>query len=157
LTPEALAAGPAPGFRFVELPMSALDFGGDTIATSKVCRLGRDENLNIGHMLELRIFANRLQQDNTLVEVYAPLGNSVCVADFYPHPYQFVGGTVRIKWKLNEMGFPSDTDFSTFVPFYVDDEGNYFEMPHEWEHGYDKLLVYTDHFSRYIIGQRVNG
>lgn len=155
LTPEMLAAGPAPGYRFVQIP-SALDYGGDTVATSKVCRRGRDENLNISHMLELRIYAGCLQQDNTLVTVIAPLGPRVAVADLYPHPYQF-NSTVRIKWKLNEMGFPAGTDFSTFVPFYVDDNGNYIEMPHEWENGYDKLLVYTDHFSRYIIGAPSGG
>lgn len=154
LTPEMLAAGPKPGYRFVQIPDGALDYGGDTVATSRVCRSDRDENVSIGHMLELRIYAGCLQQNNTLVTVIAPLGTHVAVADFYPHPYQFTS-TVRIKWKLSEMGFPAGTDFSTFVPFYVDSYGNYVEMPHEWEHGYDNLLVYTDHFSRYIIGQRV--
>jgi hypothetical protein len=87
-----------------------------------------------------------------LIQIIAPSG-CLAVADFYPHPYQF-NGPVEIIWLVGAMGLPRDFDYSTLVPFYVTDAGEYIEMPHEWRGDYRQLVVTTDHFSRYIVGQR---
>lgn len=154
LTAEMLAAGPAPGFRFLALPATALDDGCDSASAEQFCDRGHDRNVKIDHFVEIKIFKNRMQSEET-VRIVAP-ATCYAVADFYPHPYQFTG-TVRIKWKIKDMGFPDDFDFSTLVPYYVTDSGEYLEMPHEWHGNYDELLVWTDHFSRYIVGQRAGG
>jgi hypothetical protein len=149
ITEQMLAEGPAPGYRYVMPRNSALDT--DSLMKSERCRRNNHKDVKINHLVKIRVDQERVPQDTT-VTIVAPLGYAM-VADFYPHPLQFTGSVV-ITWDIKAFDLPDDFDFESLVPLYVDDDGNAVEMPHEWNHGWDNLLVHTDHFSRYIIAQR---
>lgn len=157
LTPEMLAAGPAPGYRFLQLPNDrTMDSPPpcDSLSDEGLAGPRHDKTLKIDHLVEVKIRKENMPQDAT-IRVIAPIA-CYTVIDCYPHPFQF-NGMVEIKWKIKDLDLPNDFDFESLVPLYVTDDGQYVEVAHEWQGNYDKLLVWTDHFSRYIIAQRVGG
>ncbi|MBU0508741.1 hypothetical protein KKH27_07895 [bacterium] len=159
LTDEVLANGPAPGFSFLPInvldPSGSLDAGNrcDSMADCRWVERRKGKNLKIDHLVEVKIERDQLPQD-TMVTVIAPVG-CWAVIDCYPHPLQF-SGMVEIKWKVNELNLPDDFDYSTLVPWYINDNGEFVPVEHEWRGNYHELIVRTNHFSRYIIGQRVD-
>ncbi len=156
LTDELLAAGPAPGYRFLNLANSALDDNEcDSLIVSRMVRtMQGDRTIGLQNFVEIVIRRGTMANDTTITMV-AP---STCyaVADFYPHPYQF-NGSVEIHWMIGQMNFPDGFDYSTLVPWYVTDAGEYVPVQFEWRNGYDELIVITNHFSRYILGQPGGG
>ena len=152
LTPELLAAGPAPGYRFLNLPATALDDNFcDSLNLAQMARPNQDRTLDFQNFVEVYIPEGAVAS-GVMIRMVAPT-TCVAVADFYPHPYQF-NGPIEIRWQIGEMNFPEGFDYSTLVPWYVTDAGEYVPVEYEWVNGYDELVVRTDHFSRYIIGQR---
>lgn len=154
LTPDILARGPAAGYKFVTIPAasSVLDaLPCNKFRASRWCMTWTDQSVKIERLVEVRINRYRMPFDNR-ISIVAPQG-CLAVADFYPHPFQF-RGTVEIRWQIGEMGFPRDFDFDSLIPWYITDEGEYVPMPYEWRDGHDELVVFTDHFSRYILGAR---
>lgn len=157
LTEELLAAGPAPGFRFVRTraadAFASLDANPcDSMADCRFVERRRGKKLKIDHLVEVKIDSDQLPRDTT-VTVIAPVA-CYAVIDCYPHPLQF-SGMVEIKWKVKDLDLPDDFDYSTLVPWYIADDGQFVPVEHEWRGNYKELIVRTDHFSRYIIGQRV--
>jgi hypothetical protein len=151
LTPEMLAAGPAPGYRIVPLPSEQLD-ACDTARASAFCHWDHSRNIVIGRFVQLTYFSGLMNSDTTLSIV--ALNRCVPVADFYPHSMQF-SGSVRMEFKIHEMGYDRIVDPATLVVlYYHEDAGEYEPVPFTWEGNYHCMIVYTDHFSRYIIGQR---
>jgi hypothetical protein len=152
LTEEMLTDGPAPGYRFLQLPaadmLDALPC--DTLQNSRWCSRTSDNTFRIDHLVEVRIPRYRLPESAT-VTIISPMACQA-VADFYPHPLQFTGD-VEIKWYVKDFGLPRNFDYSTLIPWYVNDQGEFEQVAFEWQHGHDFLVVTTDHFSRYIISQ----
>jgi hypothetical protein len=128
----------------------------DTLRASHLCfdEWLIDQTVSIPHLVSIKISHGDLSSD-ALIKIVAP---SACVAaaDFYPHPYQFAG-TVEITWSVKDFGLPSNFDYSTLIPWYVTDAGEFVQMPYAWVHGHDYLVVYTNHFSRYILGSLRSG
>jgi hypothetical protein len=152
ITPEMLADGPAPGYRYITSRATALD-DGDTLVGYRWCERNANREVRINNLVKVVIPALRLQA-SSWVAVVAPLGYAT-VADFYPHPYQF-SGNVEIVWDIEEFDLPEDFDYDSLVPLYLADDGTITEMPHYWNDGHDELIVITDHFSRYIVAQRLD-
>jgi hypothetical protein len=152
LTPELLAAGPAPGYRFVTTnlePSGTLDaVNCDSMSASRTCAAGRVNSVVIP-LVTLYIPAGA-NPWNTVIRIVAPSG-CVAVADFYPHPYQF-SGPVQIQWNLKALGLPAGFDYTTLVPWYLTDTGEYVPVAYQLSLNRKILTVFTDHFSRYIIG-----
>lgn len=152
LTPEMLAAGPAPGYRFVttnlELSRTLDAVNCDSMSVSRNCAAGRVNSVVIP-LVTLYIPAGA-NPWNTVMRIVAPSG-CVAVADFYPHPYQF-NSPVQIQWNLKALGLPAGFDYTTLVPFYVTDQGQCVPMPYQFSSDMKWLIVFTNHFSRYIIG-----
>jgi hypothetical protein len=123
------------------------------MSASGFCTITNNNKVKINHLVEVRINRGLMPFDNT-INIYAP-SSCEAVADFSPHPFNFTGN-IEISWKVKEFGLPANFDYSTLIPWYVDDQGNYVQVAYEWRGGYDELVVYTNHFSRYIISQRVS-
>ncbi len=157
LTGELLQSGPAAGFRFFSREMNAnLDDppSCDSLLADGLCRPQANRTITLNQTVQLVITQGDVGE-NVVISAVAPNG---CfeIVDFYPHPYQF-SGPIEIHWMIGLMGLPEDFDYSSLVPFYVTDDGVYEEMPHEWTNNYQELIVHTDHFSRYVVAQRISG
>jgi hypothetical protein len=153
LTPEMLAAGPAPGYRFVTTnlePSRTLDaVNCDSMSEARYCAAGRVNSVVIP-LVTLYIPAGA-NPHATVVRIVAPSG-CVAVADFYPHPYQF-NSPVQIQWNLKALGLPAGFDYTTLVPWYLTDDGQYVPVAYQLSWDRKTLTVFTNHFSRYIIGE----
>ena len=144
-----LAHMPA-GYR--ALPGSAThldDHWCDSIATSRWCRDEWTTTVQLGWLVSVRISRGDLSSD-TVVTIIAPEA-CIAAADFYPHPYHF-NGTVEITWNIRALNLPPNYDYSRIVPWYVTEDGQYVPLQYTWLYGHDYLQVYTNHFSRYILG-----
>ena len=147
-----LARIPA-GFRALSFAAPRLDdHRCDSIATARRCRDDHTQTLNLRDLVSVRISSGDLSSD-TVVTIIAPEG-CVAAADFYPHPYHF-NGTVEITWNIHSLNLPRDYDYSQIVPWYVTEDGQYVPLQYAWLNGHDFLQVYTNHFSRYILGTPV--
>lgn len=152
---NTLAAIEAAGYRAIDLaPRTALDDQDcDTVTASRFCRQTNQSNLNLAGIVLLTVPGAVLPQDMTIT-VVAP---SSCfgVADFYPHPTQF-NGNVSIRWDTQSMGLPPDVELEDIVPLYIHDDGTPEEVSFTLSEN-RFITVHTNHFSRYIITQRVIG
>lgn len=156
ITPEDVAKGPVPGFRFFNAGATAnLDHQGlcTPYSTSRWCTPSTNRLVGFVNMISVRITPGDMVSSDWIT-LTLPLGDCYAVADFYPHPYSF-GGDVEITWYLDAFDLPRDFDFTTLVPFYVNDNGEFEQMPFTLDSENDLMIVYTNHFSRYIIGQRI--
>jgi hypothetical protein len=148
LTDEMLANLPG-GLRALSLGATAVDGWCDTVQTARWCRDDHDNTVSLLNLVSINIPRGALSEDE-IVTIVAP-NSCVAVADFYPHPYLF-NSTVEITWNIGMMHLPRNYDYSQIVPWYVTDAGEYIPLQYHWEHGHDYLVVYTNHFSRYILG-----
>jgi hypothetical protein len=83
----------------------------------------------------------------------APIG-CLGIIDCTPHPYQF-NNMIEIRWRLSEFSVP-ESQWGDLVPYYWNENTwQLEEMPHFFDN--DELVMHTDHFSRYIVGQRIGG
>jgi hypothetical protein len=169
ITPEQLEAGPMPGYRFLtansrgrsttDVHTSGPDMRGlsvvlcDELESSCRIRANQSGILSIPGLVIVTITQGDVTSNVTL-SVVAPQGACVAMADFYPHPYQF-SGPVEIAWNIASLGLPADFDYTTLVPFFVRDDGTYEELAYEWIGNHSILKATTNHFSRYIIGQKI--
>jgi hypothetical protein len=155
ITPDDLAKGPVPGFRFFNASATPnIDFSECAeISTSRWCGPTTNRTIGFAFMVSVRITPGDMPSSNWIT-VTLPLGECFAVADFYPHPYLF-NGTVELVWDLNGFDLPRDFDYTTLIPFYVNDAGEYEQMPFTWDGSHQILTVYTNHCSRYIIGQKI--
>ncbi len=152
--PNAAANGPEPGFRFVRMRggAGALDaVNCDPMQASRVCDPWRS-NTVVVPLVSVYI-PSGVNPTRTTIRIEAASG-CVALADFYPHPYQF-NGYVQIRWNLNALDLPDHFDYTSLVPYYVTDEGVYERMPYTLSYDHDTLTLYTNHFSRYILGAPV--
>lgn len=156
LTAEMLEAEPIPGYRIFRFgTASALDndLPCDSLSDTERVRRNDDESLDLDGTIKLDIDQGLVPYTVT-IRMIAPVA-CYGVVDFYPHPYQF-NGPVEVRWELSELNI-SPEDWQDLVPLYWNEAtGEYELMDHEWPND-DELLMRTDHFSRYILGQRVNG
>ncbi len=152
---NTLAAIRAAGYRAIDLaPESALDHQNcDTVRAARLCRMTNQSNLNLSGIVLLTVPGAVLPQDMTIT-VVAP-SSCVGVADFYPHPTQF-NGNVSIRWDTQAMGLPPDVDLEDIIPLYIHDDGTPEEVTYTLSEN-RFITVYTNHFSRYIITQRISG
>jgi hypothetical protein len=150
LTPENAPAG----FQFLSTNTANRmdDYGCDSLVTSRYCRTTNTSVVGFPWLVSVTITSGDLPR-NTTVSVVVP-SDCWAVADFYPHPYQF-NGTIEITWNVAAMGLPANFNYDSLIPLYVNDAGEYIPMNYEWVGGHNQLIVYTNHFSRYIIGQRI--
>lgn len=155
LTQEMLDAEVLPGIRIARFGTArALDneLPCDSIWDSERVRRNDDESLDLLGVIKLDIDQG-LVPFTTTIRMIAPIG-CLGVVDFYPHPFQF-NGDVEVRWKLSELDIPEE-NWEDLVPLYWNETtGEYEQMDHEWLNN-DELLMHTDHFSRYILGQRVD-
>jgi len=123
----------------------------DTVSVSRLCRGSNVSNINLSGICKLTVPGSVLPNDMTIT-VVAP---STCmgVADFYPHPTQF-NGNVEIRWDTQDFELPEGMSFDDIVPLYVHDDGTIEEVVFERSEN-RFITVQTNHFSRYIITQRV--
>ncbi|HEY3295082.1 MAG TPA: hypothetical protein VGL38_06570 [bacterium] len=148
LTDELLSKAPA-GFRVLSTTETATDGWCDSISTSRLCRDDWTQIVPLGTLVSVRVSRGDLSSDTT-IRIVAPRG-CVAAADFYPHPYHF-NGTVEITWNIHSLNLPRDYDYSRIVPWYVTEAGEYVALQYTWIGYHDYLVVYTNHFSRYILG-----
>ena len=155
LTQEMLEAEVLPGIRIARFgAVSALDndLPCDSLADAERVRANDDESLDLLGTIKLEIDQGLVPHTVT-IRMIAPVA-CYGVVDFYPHPFQF-DGPVEVSWKLSELDIPPE-DWQDLVPLYWNETtGEYELMDHEWPNE-DELLMHTDHFSRYILGQRVD-
>jgi hypothetical protein len=147
LTPEFLEHALPAGYRVVPIP-TTLD-ACDSAQASAFCHWNQQKTINISHFIEFTYYPNLMPCDTT-IQIVAP-NRCVPVADFYPHPTQF-SGMVKMKFKIHEMGYDRVVNPATLAMFYYNENTGVCEpLPFTWEGNYQCLIVYTDHFSRYII------
>jgi len=149
LTDQMLAHLPG-GLKPLSVGAVALDDHCDSMSVSRWCH---DEafstTVSLGTLVSIHLSHGDLQSD-TLVTIVVPR-SCEAVADFYPHPYHF-NATVEITWNIRSLNLPRNYDYSQIVPWYVTETGEYVPLQYSWQHGHDYLVVYTNHFSRYILG-----
>ncbi len=126
----------------------------DSIRTDRYARVNQAGSLNLQSIVRLEWTQNVLPSNMTL-SIVAP-SECLGVADFYPHP-TFFNGTVNIVWNVSIMDLPDDFNFDNLVPLYVHDDGTIEEVQYSWRGNHQQLVVVTNHFSRYIITQRLAG
>ncbi len=126
----------------------------DTIRSDRYARVNQAGSLNLQSIVRLEWTQNVLPSNMTL-SIVAP-SECLGVADFYPHP-TFFNGTVNIVWDVSIMDLPDDFNFDNLVPLYVHDDGTIEEVQYSWRGNHQQLVVVTNHFSRYIITQRLAG
>jgi hypothetical protein len=152
LNEQMLRDGPAPGVHFFQPPVPEMDdHWCDSLTQSRLCRDEFSSTVGFPFVVTVRVPDGALAHDE-VITVVMPL-SCYAIADFYPHPYQFQD-QIEIHWMVGNFGLPRDYDYSRLIPFYVNDAGDYIEMSHQWLNGHRELVVFTNHFSRYIIGQR---
>jgi hypothetical protein len=153
LTDELLSHVPA-GFAPLATASTELDGWCDTMRVSRWCH---DETpsttVSLGWLVSIRLTRGDLHSD-TLISIVAPR-SCIAAADFYPHPYSF-DGTVEITWNIASLNLPRNYDYSQIVPWYVTEQGEFVPLQYTWVNGHDFLVVYTNHFSRYILGGPAN-
>lgn len=155
LTPEFLEQAVPPGYRVPSLPGALDEDESDTMAVSVWCQSDQNRVIQITHFIQLRYYRN-LMSTSATIQIVMP-NDSLPVADFYPHPTKF-SGNVQVKFLFREMGFDETVDPETMVVMYYHKDTGKFELiPFEWEGDYGAMVVETDHFSRYIVGQRIRG
>lgn len=154
--PNAVGDGPEPGYRFVHTGMGALgdlnSLNCDSMDASRYCAAWRSNSVSIP--LVTVYIPSGVNPHSTTISITAPSG-CLAVADFYPHPYQF-NGWVQIRWNLDALGLPANYDYRNLVPYYVNDDGDYERMPYTLSGDRETLTLYTNHFSRYILGAPIN-
>ena len=152
LTPEFLEHCLPAGYKLAP-SMETLD-ACDTVRASHFSQWDHQATINIDHFIEFTYFPGMMNRDTT-ISIVAPNG-CVPVADFYPHPTQF-SGYVRMKFKIHEMGYDRVVNPATLVPMYYNENTGLCEpLTYQWEGNYQCIIVWTNHFSRYIITQRIN-
>ena len=137
---------------FKALPAAATqldDHWCDSISASRMCDDSRTTTVQLGSMVSVRVSRGDLSGDTTIT-IIAPEA-CIAAADFYPHPYHF-NGTVEITWNIHAFNLPRNFDYSKIVPWYVTEDGQYVPLQYSWLDGHNFLQVYTNHFSRYILG-----
>lgn len=77
------------------------------------------------------------------------------IVDFYPHPYHF-NGHVRIWIDLTYVVLPPGVNWWDLQMFYQDENGNLQQYWGQLDLVNHQYIAWTDHFSRYIIGARIN-
>lgn len=154
LSEQLLADGPAPGYRFLQIPdaYSALDDGCDSASVSRLVPAGQNRVLRVNSWVNVAIPRGAMPATDVITAIMP--ATCYAVVDCYPHPYQFTG-MVEIVWNTAAMGLPAGFDYSTLVPWYITDAGEFVPVQFEWRNGFQQLIVRTDHFSRYIIGAPV--
>lgn len=82
----------------------------------------------------------------------------LAICDFGPHGTNF-SGDIWIRIDFQYLGLdPDQVDLEQDIAiFYVQDDGTLLEMPHWVDWTGHALVGLTNHFSRYIISQRVSG
>ncbi len=110
---------------------------------------GTVENNNSG----VQIGAWQLWEDRT-VTVSTP-NPGYAIVDFYPHPYRF-NGHVKIWIDLRYVQLPPGMQWWQIQMFYLDDNGQLVPYWGYVDENARQYIAWTDHFSRYIIGRRVN-
>ncbi|MFZ5433667.1 MAG: hypothetical protein ACOZB3_07840 [Calditrichota bacterium] len=149
------AGGPAPGFEFLTnngyTASGTLD--DPPVYVSRFMRVRSGGYLSAPGVVGVQIDPWELPNDLT-VSISVP-DPEFAVADFGPHPLLF-NGWVEIWWDVFSLvGNDPDFDYESLVPWYINDDGVYEPVQHEWYAGYHWLVVRTNHFSRYIIGKAV--
>jgi hypothetical protein len=150
LTHEFLSHMPG-GYEPLSIASAQLDDFCDSIETDRRCRVERNQTVRLRDLVSVTISRGDLSTD-PVITIVAP-SSCLAVADFYPHPYQF-NGTVEITWNIWALNLPRDFDYSQIVPWYVTDTGEFVPLPFRWGEDHERLTVFTNHFSRYIIGQK---
>lgn len=155
LTPEFLEQALPPGYHVPSLPGALDEDESDTMAVSVWCQSDQNRVIKITHFIQLRYYRN-LMSTSATIQIVMP-NDRLPVADFYPHPTQF-SGNVQVKFLFREMGFDETVDPETMVVMYYHEDTGKFELiSFEWEGDYGAMVVETDHFSRYIVAQRIRG
>jgi len=153
---DAIANLELAGYRTVNpAPQARLDdHECDSVIVDRYARVGQGGNLNMSGLVRLE-WESGVVPNNMTLQIVAP---SECIgaADFYPHPTYF-NGNVRIIWDMDALDLPDDFDYSTIVPLYIHDDGTPEEVSYSWRQNNRQLVVETNHFSRYIISQRISG
>ena len=143
-------AGMPHGFTALPVAASQLDdHWCDSISASRMCDDSRTTTVQLSWMVSVRVSRGDLSSDTT-IRIVAPEA-CIAAADFYPHPYHF-NGTVEITWNIHAFNLPRNYDYSQIVPWYVTEDGQYVPLQYAWLNGHEFLQVYTNHFSRYILG-----
>jgi hypothetical protein len=147
---------PPAGFRFLESGSSSrLDDGDcDSIAQQQQCREDQIRTINCQGIVSVFIPRNA-NPSNTTIRVIMPSECEMAV-DCYPHPYQF-DLPVQIIWNIQQLNLPADFNYDDLIPWYVNDAGELIPVNYRWVGDHQQLIVDTDHFSRYIVGQRIAG
>ncbi len=149
---DVIATVEAAGYHLVNpVAQSSLD-NCASVSTTRLCRTNNVTNLHLSGIVKLRVPGSVLP-NNMDITIVAP---SACVgvADFYPHPTVF-NGDVEITWDLDLMVLPEGAAYSDILPLYVHDDGTVEEVSFTLQNN-NKLIVTTNHFSRYILTSRVS-
>lgn len=90
------------------------------------------------------------------IEVCVDSVNAIC--EFGPHGTQFNSPiTIRIDFQYLGLDRLNIDLLHDIAIFYVQDNGTLLEMPHWVDLTGHALIGSTDHFSRYIVTQRISG
>lgn len=146
--------GPMPGYRYLALgpnrSTSALD--DDPLFASRFIQSWRGGEVRIDNFVRVYVPRWALPHDATLtINIPDP---DIAAAEFGPHPLQF-NGYVQIIWDIHEFDLPDNFDYESVEAWYENDDGSYEPLQTSWDWNYAHLTVYTNHFSRYIITQKV--
>ncbi|RPH96050.1 hypothetical protein EHM69_02495 [candidate division KSB1 bacterium] len=146
--------GPMPGYRYLKLgpnhATSTLD--DDPLYASRFIQAWRGGEVRISNFVRVVVPRWTLPYDvNLTITVPDP---EIAAAEFGPHPLQF-NGYVQIIWEIHEFDLPDDFDYDSVEAWYENDNGTFEPLQTSWDWNYAHLTVYTNHFSRYIITQKV--
>lgn len=144
----------AAGYRAVNPPVQSRldDHECDSIIVERYARINQGGSVNLQGLVRLE-WDPGVIPDNMTLQIVAP-SNCIGAADFYPHPTSF-NGYVSIIWDISALELPEDFNFDSLVPLYIHDDGTPEEVIYSWRGNHDKLVVETNHFSRYIISTRI--
>lgn len=131
-----------------------LDDNCDSASQQQFCREDQIRTINVNGVVSVYIPRNAMPT-NATIQVILPSRCSQII-DCYPHPFQFEA-PVQIIWNISQLQLPQGFDFDSLVPWYVNDAGELIPVTYRWVGDHEQLIVETDHFSRYIVGQRISG
>lgn len=150
---ETIAAIENQGLRALNYAVTALDDNCDSMLAERFARPHQGGSLNLQGIVRLEWLPGTLPNEMVL-QIVSP-ARCIGVADFYPHPTHF-NGYLNIVWDIRALNLPSDYNYDNLVPLYVHDDGTVEEVQYQWRGGRNELVVQTNHFSRYVITQRVD-